>query len=421
MGLHTGEAHERDGDYFGSALNRAARLMALAHGGQILCSRVTADLLDGSALLLDLGEHRLRDLSAPQHVFQIGDGSFPPLHSVDSVPSNLPTIVTELVGRTGDIDQLSITLKRERLLTLTGVGGVGKTRLALAVAGAIAPEFADGCWLVELAPVADGSDVERAVCATLGVSALATSGGVGLRNYLEHRRLLLVVDNCEHVLDDTARLVDVILNAAADVHVITTSREPLGVDGEVVRRVRSLDVPDAGTDVHDVRDAAAIRLFVDRATAASDTFELTATNAPVVAEICRKLDGIPLAIELAAARVGAMSVADIAHRLDERFRLLSGGRRAQERHRTLQAAVGWSYDLLTVVEREVFQQLAVFPSSFALSAVEAIVVGDGIDGVDAIDATVHLAEQSLVQYDPSKELIRTAVERARGWSHGRRG
>lgn len=400
MALHTGEAHERDGDYFGPALNRAARLMALGHGGQILCSRVTADLLGGVVPLVDLGEHRLRDLLAPERVLQIGDEVFPPVQSVDSVPSNLPTVVTELVGRTEEIAQLAELLKTERLVTLTGVGGVGKTRLALAVAASLAPAFTDGCWLAELAPVSDGGDVERAVCATLGAPAIATSTSAGLRNFLESRRLVLVLDNCEHVLDDCARLADLILNTAREVHVITTSREPLGVDGEVVRRVRSLELPPETADVEVARHASSIRLFVDRAVAASETFALTSTNVGDVIEICRKLDGIPLAIELAAARVGSMAVADIAHRLDERFRLLAGGRRAQERHRTLQATVSWSYDLLTPVEREVFRQLAVFPASFALTAVETIVTGEDFGGIDAVDATARLAERSLVQYDP---------------------
>jgi len=406
MALHTGEAHERDGDYFGPALNRTARLMALGHGGQILCSRVTADLLDGSVPLVDLGEHRLRDLLAPERVLQIGDELFPPVQSVDSVPSNLPTMVTELVGRTEEIAQFVETLKTERLLTLTGVGGVGKTRLALAVAASLAPEFADGCWLAELAPVADGADVERAVCATLGAPAIATSTSAGLRNYLENRRLVLVLDNCEHVVDDCARLADLILNAAREVHLIITSREPLGVDGEVVRRVRSLELPEETADLEVARNASSIRLFLDRAVAASESFALTSTNVGEVIEICRKLDGIPLAIELAAARVGSMPVADIARRLDERFRLLAGGRRAQERHRTLQAAVSWSYELLTPVEREVFQQLAVFPASFALAAVETIVTGEHFDGIDAVDATVRLAERSLVQYDPASGRYR---------------
>ena len=406
MALHTGEADERGGDYFGPALNRTARLMALAHGGQILCSRVTGDLLDGSVPLVDLGEHRLRDLLAPERVLQIDEGAFPPLQSIDSVPSNLPTMLTELVGRTDEVAQLAGTLKTERLLTLTGVGGVGKTRLALAVVASLAGDFADGCWLVELAPVADGADVERAVCATLGVAAIATSTSRGLSSYLENRRLVLLLDNCEHVLDDCARLTDLILSAASEVHIITTSREPLGVDGEIVRRVRSLEVPDDTVDLDIARDTPSIRLFSDRATAASETFALTPSNVGDVIEICRKLDGIPLAIELAAARVGSMAVADIARRLDERFRLLAGGRRAQERHRTLQAAVSWSYDLLTPVEREVFQRLAVFPASFALAAVEAIVAGEHFDGVDAVEATVHLAERSLVQYDPASGRYR---------------
>jgi predicted ATPase/class 3 adenylate cyclase len=400
VGVHSGHAEERDGDYFGSTLNRTARLMAIAHGGQVVCSGATAALLEGSepAPFIDLGQHRLRDLSAPLAVFQVGEGSFPPLRSLDSVPSNLPTSLTDLVGRTDDISALAGEVRHHRVVTLTGVGGIGKTRLALAVGGTVAPDFIDGCWLVELAPVADGSEVLRSIVASLGASTVAVADGEALRRYLEHRRLVLILDNCEHVLDAAADAVDLILDAAPDVHIVTTSREPLGVDGEVVRRIRSLSLPDRADPMADL-GGSAVRLFVERARAADGDFDLTEANIDDVVDICQHLDGIPLAIELAAARVAAMTPAEIARRLDDRFRVLTGGRRAQERHRTLQAAVGWSYDLLSLDDRTVFTQLSVFPASFGLTAATAVAAGDDIDEHGVVDAVLRLVQRSLVVHD----------------------
>ncbi len=395
MGLHTGEVQERGGDYFGPPVNRAARLMAIGHGGQVLASAATESLLDGTVERRDLGEHRLRDLSAPQRVFQLGDGSFPALRSVDAVPSNLPTVLTELVGRRDDIAELSRRTRIDRILTLTGTGGVGKTRLSLAVAAAVASEFFDGVWFVELAPVADAAGIERAVASALGVGATTDIGQAGLVNYLRGRRLVLVLDNCEHVLDDAADFVTAVVAGAPDVHVVATSREPLGVDGEVVRRVRSLGLPDDDADAAAVAASDAVRMFVERATAVNDEFRLNAGNRAAVVEICRKLDGIPLAIELAAARVRGMTPTQIAGRLDERFRLLSGARRAQERHRTLQAAVSWSYELLSPDEQRVFWRLSVFPASFDDAAAQAVAG----DAVDVFDDLLRLVDRSLVQHD----------------------
>jgi predicted ATPase len=394
MGLHTGETVERDGDYFGPTVNRAARLMAIAHGGQVVCSNATAALLDPSAGLVGLGEHRLRDLGAPEVVYQVGQGTFPTLRSVDTVPTNLPTMRTELIGRSSDIADLAALVSAEQLVTLTGVGGVGKTRLALGVAGAVASDYPDGCWLVELAPVADGAEVAKTVAAAVAAPATEAEG---LARYLADRNVLIVLDNCEHVLEDAADLVDGVLAVGPDVHVIATSREPLGVDGEQVRRVGSLAVPGLGSDADAVAASAAGRLFVARASSVMPGFAVNDANGAAVAEICRHLDGIPLAIELAAARVRAMPPAEIAARLSERFRLLAGGsRRAQERHRTLAATVGWSYDLLTDEERGVFRRLSVFPASFDLTAAEAVAGGDG---ADAVECVVRLVDRSLVQYD----------------------
>jgi len=398
MGVHTCEVQYRDGDYYGSEVNRAARLMSVAHGGQIVVSAVTSGLLrDTDVVLVDLGEHRLRDLAVAERVFQVGDGVFPPLRSVDAVPTNLPTVRTKLIGRTDDVRALSELVARERLLTLTGVGGVGKTRLALGVAAAVAAEFADGCWMVELAPVAGGDDVVTAVAAAMRAP---TADLDALAAYLADRRVLIVLDNCEHVLDAAAELVDVVLGDAADVHVVVTSREPLGLDGEQVRRVQSLGVPDAEADPDAARSTAAVRLFAERAGAVADGFTIDADNVAAVVEICRHLDGIPLAIELAAARVGAMPPVEIARRLDERFRLLAGGsRRAQERHRTLLATVSWSHDLLSEPEQLVFRRLSVFPASFELAAAEAVAVGVDVD-VDVVECVLRLVNRSLVVYEP---------------------
>jgi predicted ATPase/class 3 adenylate cyclase len=401
MGLHSGEASERDGDYFGTSVNRAARLMAVAHGGQLVCSQTTAGLLEPEVPLRSLGEHRLRDLAAAEQVFQVGDGSFPALRSVDAVPTNLPTVRTELIGRTDDVAALMQLVERERLVTLTGVGGVGKTRLALGVAAAVATGFADGCWFVELSPVADGEEVVKAVAAAMRAP---TTTADALVAYLSDRRVLVVLDNCEHVLDAAADLVDAILVDAADVHFVVTSREPLGLDGEQVRRVQSLAVPDAAADPNKAEAAAAVRLFAERAAAVSDGFVVDTDNVAAVVEICRQLDGIALAIELAAARVRAMAPAEIARRLDERFRLLAGGsRRSQERHRTLLATVSWSHDLLTDEERVVFRRLAVFPASFDLTAAE-VVAGD--DATDAVDCVLRLVDRSLVVYEPGEDRYR---------------
>jgi predicted ATPase len=394
MGLHTGEVDERDGDYFGAAVNRTARLTAVVNGGQIVCSSATAELLTGVELV-DLGHHRLRDLSTPQRLFQVGAGVFLPLRSVDAVPTNLPTVRTELIGRSQEMAGLSALVERSRLVTLTGVGGVGKTRLALGVAATVAAGFTDGCWLVELAPLAEGAEVARTVATAMGAPVTDSNG---LIRYLADRRVLVVLDNCEHVLDDVADLVDAIAEAAPQVHVVGTSREPLGLDGEVVRRVQSLAVPTSDAALEVVAASPAVRLFSERAAAVTDGFVVSAANVTAVVEICRHLDGIPLAIELAAARVRAMPPEEIAARLGERFRLLSGGsRRAQERHRTLAAAVSWSHDLLSGDEKLLFRRLSVFPASFDMAAAEAVA---GEELLDVLEILVRLVDRSLVQYEP---------------------
>jgi predicted ATPase/class 3 adenylate cyclase len=406
MGIHTGEASVRDGDYYGTALNRAARLMAAAHGGQIVVSRATEELvrdnLDPAVSLLDLGEHRLRDLSRPERVFQVSYGdesaSFAPLKSVDSYPGNLPVQLTTFVGRDDELVAVSKTLEDTRMVTLTGVGGVGKTRLAVQIAADLLPEYEDGVWLFELAAVTDSDAMLDVVATTLSLQPRpgATLDEV-IVDVLRTKRMVLVLDNCEHLLDAAGMLAEKILVACPDVRVIATSREGFAVAGEQVWPLRSLPLPAAGAPVEQLAVSDAVRLFEDRARAARREFCIDAGNAEAVAEICRRLDGIPLAIELAAARVVSMSPTEIARRLDERFRLLTGGRRtAVERHQTLRATVDWSYSLLDDTDRTVFNRLGVFAGTFDSAAAEAVATTDGVETWDVVDALADLVAKSMI-------------------------
>ncbi len=375
MGVHTGEADLREGDYFGTAVNRAARVSAAAHGGQIVVSHVTEELvrdqLPDDVHLEDLGEHHLRDLARPERVFQVGGPGlareFPPLRTSARVPTNLPTPPTELIGRDVEVEAVAGELSGHRLVTITGVGGMGKTRLAVEVAASLAAEHPDGVWFVDLAPALDGGDVVRAVAAAMGATGAASSADA-LLGHLAERRTLLVLDNCEHVIDAVAQLAEAMLARAPEVRMLATSREPLDVAGESVKHLRPLALPDATEQgPSDAAHFAAVRLFEERARSGRSDFVVDEDNVEDVVEICRRLDGVPLAIELAAARVGAMSTGDIRSRLGERFRLLAGSRRGHERHRTLLAAVEWSHDLLDAEEQRVFRSLSVFAGSFGLA------------------------------------------------------
>ena len=396
MGLATGEANASDGDYFGPVLNRTARVMAAGHGGQVLVEGLTAALLDGVGMI-DLGEHRLRDLAGTTHLFQVvADGlraDFAPLRTVDSVPGNLPSQVTSFVGRDVEVEQLVATVHAHRLVTLTGVGGVGKTRLALRVAAELAPDWPDGVWLVELAPVGDPSSVPDVVATALGIQTGASVIGT-IAEALYGRRALLVLDNCEHVLEAVVTLVETVLARTDTVWIITTSREALGVSPEHVFAVRSLDTQ-SGTG------SAAVTLFVERAQALGSGFDLDdERDAAAVVEICRRLDGIALAIELAAARMVSMTPSDVLDRLADRFRLLAGSRRGLERHQTLRHAIGWSFDLLDDVERDVLCCCAVFADGFTLQSA-TVVCGAGRDEYAILDALDSLVRKSLLAVERS--------------------
>jgi predicted ATPase/class 3 adenylate cyclase len=416
MGIHTGVAELRDGDYFGPSVNRAARLMSAAHGGQAVVSLATEELVrDASRAgteLLDLGEHRLRDLGRPERVFQIAHPGlprdFPPLRSLEHPPGTLPVFLTSFVGRRRELESVRDALRQSRIVTLIGVGGVGKTRLAVQVAAEALADYPDGAWFCELAPVIDRRAVPEAVAACLDVRVQpGESRTESLLTFLRDKRLLLVLDNCEHVIDAAGSLGESIARGCPHIGLIATSREALGVDGELLRPLGSLEVPDEQSPPADLLGSASVRLFADRAQTVRPEFALDEASAPVVAEICRQLDGVPLAIELAAARVASLSVNEIAQRLDQRFRLLTGGRRtALERHQTLRGAVDWSYELLEKSEARAFNRLAVFAGGFTLDGTEAVVSDDGIDASDVLDVLSRLVARSMVVADESEGTTR---------------
>jgi len=395
MALHSGHAEERDNDYFGPTVNRVARLLAIGHGGQVLVSGAAADLLrDGLSAeygLRDLGLHGLKDLSRGERVFQVLaaglDDVFPALRSLDRLPNNLPAQLTSFVGREDDVAEIKSLLERAPLVTLAGPGGVGKTRCALQAGAELLDQFGDGAWLIDLSPIADASLATSTIAATLGVRETPHRPLLEtLVEYLAPRQLLLIVDNCEHVIDEARAVTIEVLRRCAQVRILATSREPFNVAGEQVLRLPSLGVADS------------IVLFGDRARSADPRFSLTSENADAVSAIVSRLDGMPLAIELAAARVRLLSPAQIARYLDERFRMLTGGdRSALPRHQTLRATIDWSYDLLEERERALFRRLAIFAGSFEVTAVTAVCGLPGeTDEWDVLDSLTALVDKSLV-------------------------
>ncbi|MEV3904348.1 adenylate/guanylate cyclase domain-containing protein [Mycobacterium sp. NPDC050551] len=377
MGLATGEAEERDGDYFGIALNRASRVMAAGHGGQVLLADSTAALLSGVESV-DLGPHRLRDVAQPITLYQLSAPGlrtdFPPLRTLEIRSGNLRVAATSLIGRAGEVSDIVSAVRTHRLLTLTGVGGIGKTRLAIEVATALADEYADGIWLLELAAVTDPASVPDAVAAVLGITQQpGKTVSESVATALDGRKRLLVFDNCEHVVDAAAELVAAILARSATVGILATSREGLGLADERLRRVQSLDVD------------AAVRLFTERAES------ICANELPAVRDVCLRLDGIPLAIELAASRMTSMSVSEVRDRLDHRFKLLVGSRRGVERHQTLRHAVAWSFGLLDEPEKLLLERCSVFAGGFDLQSACAVggLGGDEYATLDLLDALVR--------------------------------
>ncbi|MCA1841710.1 MAG: LuxR C-terminal-related transcriptional regulator, partial [Actinobacteria bacterium] len=409
MALHTGDARLRDsGNYFGVAVNRCARLRAIGHGGQILVSRATCDLaqdgLPEGVELVDSGVHRLRDLGRPEHVFVVSHEDLPAigdsLRSLDSLPNNLPTEPSSFVGREDELVQLAGALASTRALTLTGAGGCGKTRLAMQAAADVLERFPGGAWWVALAPIADPELIGDALAAAIGVRPLPgqTSTEAAIF-HLSSKQALIVLDNCEHMLDACADLTNALLQGCPELTVLTTSREPLGLPGETSWRVPSLSLPrdDVREAVGSLAQSDAVRLFVERACQVRPNFNVTNENAPAVAQICHDLDGIPLAIELAAARVRMLSVEQIEQGLADRFRLLTGGARtAVPRQQTLRASVDWSHELLEEPERKLLRRLGVFAGSFSLDACEEVCSGEDLDRYSVLDLLTSLVDKSLV-------------------------
>jgi predicted ATPase/class 3 adenylate cyclase/DNA-binding CsgD family transcriptional regulator len=408
IGLHTGEVQLRgEGNYIGPTINRTARIRELAHGGQTVLSGTTGDVvvdrLPAGLWLADLGTHQLRDLPRPERVLQLCHpdlhNEFPPLRIAKSIGAQrLPTNLTSFVGRDTDLREVPPILQGHRLVTLTGAGGVGKTRLAVQIASGMMSGFADGIWFVDLAPIAEAGAVPVAVARVLGLpDQLGRSTEDTVLEFLGARQAMLVLDNCEHLLDASAAFVAAALGGCPGLTVLATSREPIGIAGEAIWRVASLSLADE-----------AVELFVDRACQVRPDFSVVDDDdVDAVAEICRRLDGVPLAIELAAARVRVLSLAEIVRSLHDRFRLLTGGARtAVRRQQTLRASVDWSYALLTEPERILLRRLAVFMGGFDLEAAQAVAGGEEVASYQVLDMLTLLIDKSLVVAETARGRMR---------------
>jgi predicted ATPase/class 3 adenylate cyclase len=410
LGLHSGEAIAHGDNYVGTEVHRASRICDAGHGGQILLSERTAALIRESLpadhVLTGLGEHRLKDMGGPERLFQLTapdlTQEFERLRSLDS-PTNLPAARSSFVGRDKEIAAVRGLLENGRLVSLTGIGGSGKTRIATEIGALELSRFVDGVFFVDLAPLSDPDLIAQATASacsrTIGDVLRGDVGGSvedRLTTALSDRSCLLIVDNCEHLIDAAADFLDRILADCPKVTVLATSREALGIDGEQIVPVPSLAVPRDASDAAAVDHADSIRLFVERAKSVKPTFSLADDNREAVVEICRRLDGIPLAIELAATRITHLAVGQIADRLEDRFRLLTGGRRRIQRQQTLSAALDWSHELLSEEERILLRRLAVFAGGFTLEAVEAVATGDDVSDSAALEILGSLVAKSLV-------------------------
>ncbi|MFO1303901.1 MAG: adenylate/guanylate cyclase domain-containing protein [Burkholderiales bacterium] len=436
-GMHVGLVELRDNDMFGTPVNRAARITASAHGGQVLLSQSVADIVSARLpeplALRDLGAARLRDLAGAERLFQLVHPrlrqEFPALRSLEATSNNLPTQLTSFVGRQRELGEARALLAKARLLTLHGPGGIGKTRLALHVAADVIHEYPDGVWFVDLAPIADPAFVPKAVARAIGVR----EGGAEpvadtLCAHFRSRRALMILDNCEHLVGACADLVEALLRTSAELRIIATSREALRVPGEQRYPLSSLSLPADSRDPSVLSRSEAVQLFVERSRLHQPRFALTPQHAPAVAELCARLDGMPLALELAAARVATLPVDQIVERLHDRFRLLTvANRAAMPRQQTLRSLITWSFELLDESERRLFARLSVFAGGFGLEAAELLAAGDDIPVADVVDLLSSLVAKSLVAIDEDRgryhllETIREyAEERLRAAGDGER-
>jgi len=424
IGLHTGEAELRGGDYYGGTLNRTARIMAIGYGGQILISETTLQIAEEHLYpeisVLDMGQHHLKGLSKAEQIYQISTSDlqheFPPLRSQTQPTNNLPTQLTSFIGRERELAEAKSRLKGARLLTLIGPGGTGKTRLSIQFGSQLIPNFKDGVWLVEFAHIADPSLIMQTIASVFEIGEVpGMPPKILLHDFVREKHLLLILDNCEHLVEASAKVVDELLHVAPNIKIIASSREALGINGETVYRVPSLSLPEQD----EVRKEAAmgfesVQLFVERASAVNRKFQLTDENASFVAQVCSRLDGIPLAIELAASRITVFSPEQITKRLDDRFKLLTGGSRtALPRQQTLRALIDWSYDLLSEDERALLRRLSVFAGGWTFDAAETI-----CNYVDVFEHLPQLVNKSLVTVndegdEPRYFLLETIRQYAR--------
>jgi predicted ATPase/class 3 adenylate cyclase len=419
MGIHCGEAARTAAGLVGLEVHRAARVAAAGYGGQVLVSEAAAVLVrDGlppGVALADLGVHRLKDLGRPERIFQLTaaglPAGFPPLRSLGNpaLQNNLPAELSSFIGRDREVAEVRALVESSRLVTLTGAGGCGKTRLGLQVAAGLLDGSGDGVWLVELASVTDEDGVAPAISQALWLAANPGRPGLeALLDALAPQDVLIVLDNCEHLIGGCAKAAEAIVRRCPRVHLLATSREPLGIGGEVIYRVPSLSLPGPGEDDSGTPESCdAVALFVERTRAQGVGFSFNEKTAPLVVSVCRQLDGMPLAIELAAARLRSMSLAELHGRLDQRFRLLTGGSRtALERQQTLRATVAWSYSLLAGAEQLLLGRLSVFAGGFGLTAVEAVCGSGGPDVLDVADLLGSLVDKSLVVAEPAGGTLR---------------
>ncbi|MEJ2758765.1 MAG: adenylate/guanylate cyclase domain-containing protein [Anaerolineales bacterium] len=433
IGMHTGESEQRAGDYYGTTVNRAARMMDIAHGGQVLASEATVSLskhsLPSDIFLVDKGQHRLKGIAQLEHVYQISspglENEFPPLRSLATFKHNLPRQLTSFVGREKELVEIQRLMESAQLLTLLGPGGTGKTRLMLQSAEEMIQDFPDGVWLVELATLTNPSKIPDRVAAALNLQEQPTRKIIDtLFDYLRQKELLLLIDNVEHLIRECAIFVEELLNQCPNIKVMVTGREALFISGETTLQIPSLGLPDITQNlaIDEIRCAESVNLFMERAQSVRPDFTLTQFNATTIADIVKRLDGIPLALELAAARLRMLSVEQIAERLTDRFRLLTGGNRtALPRQQTLQALIDWSWNLLDEEEHILLRRLSVFSGGWTLKAAESIAGFDPLDEYMVFDLLEQLINKSVVNvtYPPEGSARYNLLESIRQYAQNK--